>query len=295
MASISFFIGILGNIISILVFASPIGTFKRVLKKKSTENFKGIPYVTTLLSTSLWTFYGILKPGGLLILTVNGVGAVMQATYVILFIIFAPKETRIKMIKLVMIFNIGIMGAVIAVTLTAIHGSTRLIVIGFLCAGLTVGMYASPMAAMRIVIRTKSVEFMPFSLSFFLFLNGGVWTVYAVLVKDYFIGVPNAVGFVLGSAQLVLYTIYKNKTPTTKTTAERKEEEGSAHLVAGLEMKEYHDDNDSDEHKQMRSLNKGRSLPNQTVSRQNSLQKIMKTLSFSPMELHSSWAYLDDM
>ena len=30
---------------------------------------------------------------------------------------------------------------------------------------------------------------MPFFLSFFLFLNGGVWSVYAVLVKDYYIGV----------------------------------------------------------------------------------------------------------
>lgn len=41
----------------------------------------------------------------------------------------------------------------------------------------------------RMVIKTKSVEFMPFSLSFFLFLNGGVWSAYAALVKDYFIGV----------------------------------------------------------------------------------------------------------
>lgn len=38
-------------------------------------------------------------------------------------------------------------------------------------------------------MQTKSVEFMPFSLSFFLFLNGGVWSGYALLVKDYYIGV----------------------------------------------------------------------------------------------------------
>jgi solute carrier family 50 protein (sugar transporter) len=39
------------------------------------------------------------------------------------------------------------------------------------------------------VVKTRSVEYMPFSLSFFLFLNGGVWRVYSLLVKDYFIGV----------------------------------------------------------------------------------------------------------
>lgn len=39
----------------------------------------------------------------------------------------------------------------------------------------------------------KSVEYMPFFLSFFLFLNGGVWTLYAVLVRDWFLGVSTAV------------------------------------------------------------------------------------------------------
>ena len=41
----------------------------------------------------------------------------------------------------------------------------------------------------RTVVKTRSVEYMPFSLSFFLFLNGGIWSVYSLLVKDYFIGV----------------------------------------------------------------------------------------------------------
>ena len=39
------------------------------------------------------------------------------------------------------------------------------------------------------MIKTKSVEYMPFFLSFFLFLNGGIWSVYAALVKDFYIGV----------------------------------------------------------------------------------------------------------
>lgn len=41
----------------------------------------------------------------------------------------------------------------------------------------------------KTVVMTKSVEYMPFLLSFMLFINGGVWTVYAVLTSDWFIGV----------------------------------------------------------------------------------------------------------
>lgn len=52
------------------------------------------------------------------------------------------------MAKFVAILNVGFLGLVILVTLLAIHGSVRLILIGFMRAALTVGMYASPLAAM---------------------------------------------------------------------------------------------------------------------------------------------------
>ncbi|KAF8007268.1 hypothetical protein BT93_K1310 [Corymbia citriodora subsp. variegata] len=292
MASLSFIVGIIGNVISILVFASPAKTFWGVVKKKSTENYKGDPYITTLLSTSLWSFYGILKPGGLLVLTVNAAGAIMQFIYVTLFLIYAPKDKKIKLMKLVAILNGGFLGVVIAVTLLAIHGDLRLTVVGILCAALTIGMYASPLVVMRTVIKTKSVEYMPFFLSFFLFLNAGVWSSYAVLVKDFYIGVPNGIGFILGSAQLILYTIYKNKSPAPKSkeSTEEGEEDGSVHLVKGdVEMGPYEADDES--RPKNRTLAKGRSLPKPTVSRQHSLQKIIKALSASPYELRS---YVED-
>ncbi|KAI3855171.1 hypothetical protein MKW92_018448, partial [Papaver armeniacum] len=53
-------------------------TFRSIVKKKATGDFKAIPYICTLLNTSLWTYYGLLKPGGMLIVTVNGAGAILQ-------------------------------------------------------------------------------------------------------------------------------------------------------------------------------------------------------------------------
>lgn len=79
-------------------------TFKRIIKKKSTEDFKGIPYITTLLSTSLWTFYGLLKPGGLLVVTVNGTGALLHILYVTLFLIYAPKTLKVNGVYIYIIF-----------------------------------------------------------------------------------------------------------------------------------------------------------------------------------------------
>eukprot|EP00250_Pteridium_aquilinum_P024503 c29177_g1_i1 orf=2-157(-) len=47
---IALIVGILGNISSTLVFASPLVTFYGIIKKKNTESFSPFPYVTCMLS-----------------------------------------------------------------------------------------------------------------------------------------------------------------------------------------------------------------------------------------------------
>ncbi|GMP40136.1 hypothetical protein CsSME_00010698 [Camellia sinensis var. sinensis] len=66
MESLSFYVGVIGNIISVLLFLSPLGTFLRIVKHQSTEEFESFPYICTQLSSTLWTYYGITKPGSYL-------------------------------------------------------------------------------------------------------------------------------------------------------------------------------------------------------------------------------------
>lgn len=82
-------------LISLRFFKMKSKTFCRVVKKKSTENYKGAPYITTFLCTSLWTSYGVLKPGGFQIAIVNGAGAVFHCTYIILFLVYSPQDQKV--------------------------------------------------------------------------------------------------------------------------------------------------------------------------------------------------------
>ncbi|KAI4349938.1 hypothetical protein L6164_010479 [Bauhinia variegata] len=265
-------------------------TFRKVVKKKTTENYKGAPYITTFLCTSLWTFYGVLKPGGFLIATVNGAGSVFHCIYILLFLIYAPRDNKVKMASLVGILDVGFVAVVISATLFVLRGSIQLTVLGILCSGLTVIMYASPLLAMKTVIKTKSVKYMPFLLSFFMFLNAAVWGIYSFLVKDIYIGIPNAIGFGLGSAQLIVYAMYKNKKGETKSakglvTVVEADMDTDAVIVDKYKYK--NNNNNIGEEDSVKGLKRVKSLPEPSMNGPESIdvRTLFKALSFGEHRL----------
>ncbi|XP_011023713.1 PREDICTED: bidirectional sugar transporter SWEET17-like, partial [Populus euphratica] len=204
------------------------GVFQCIFKHRSTEEFESLPYICTLLNSSMWTYYGIIKTREFLVATINGFGAVVEIVFLTLFLVFAPPRIRAKTAMLIGILDVGFLAAAIFVCQFLLQGDIKIDIIGFLGAGLNVVIYGSPLAAMKKVVRTKTVESMPFLLSPFVFLNGGVWTCYAVPRKDWFLGVANVAGFFLGAAQLILYAIYC-KPKSSKNAASKDSEHGSQH------------------------------------------------------------------
>eukprot|EP00257_Ricinus_communis_P019664 XP_015578718.1 bidirectional sugar transporter N3 isoform X2 [Ricinus communis] len=200
-----FTFGVLGNIISILMFLSPMFTFIRVYKKKSTEGFQSIPYVVALFSCMLWIYYAMLKSGDYLLLSINSFGCLVQTIYIVLFIFYAEKKA-----KLLFLMNFAGFLAIVALTRFFAKGSSRLHIVGWFCVAVSAVLFAAPLSVIRLVVRTKSVEFMPFTLSLFLTLSAIMWLLYGVLLKDLYIALPNIFGLVFGAIQMVLYVIYRD-------------------------------------------------------------------------------------
>ncbi|KAL8087714.1 bidirectional sugar transporter NEC1-like [Apium graveolens] len=203
--------GILGNIVSFFVYLAPLPTFLRIYRKKSTEGFQAIPYVVALFSAMLTLYYGKLKPNGVWLITINTIGIFIESAYILLFMIYAPKDAKKFTAKLLVLMNGVLFGTIIFTTLKFFGGNDRLTVVGWICAVFSVCVFVAPLSIMRLVIRTKSVEFMPVSLSFFLTICAVIWFFYGVLEDDYFIATPNVLGFSFGILQMVLYMIYKDK------------------------------------------------------------------------------------
>ncbi|KAK8953769.1 Bidirectional sugar transporter SWEET4 [Platanthera zijinensis] len=224
-------VGIVGNIISLGLFLSPLPTFIRIWKHKSVEQFSVIPYVATLMNCMLWVVYGlpIVHPHSTLVITINGSGTAIELSYIVLYLIFSRGARRLKAL-LLFVGAVAFVAVVTVLALSLLHThERRTLVVGILCVIFCVMMYLSPLSVMffnltrgvqRMVIQTKSVEFMPLSLSVASFFNGLCWTIYALIRFDLFITIPNCLGLVFSMAQLVLFAVYYKS--TKRQIAERK-------------------------------------------------------------------------
>ncbi|KAI3407979.1 uncharacterized protein J3R85_020558 [Psidium guajava] len=206
-----FTFGILGNILSFFVYLAPVPTFYRIYRKKSTEGFQSLPYLVALFSSMLWFYYAFLKGHSFLLITINSFGCVVEMVYIAIFIVYAPKAARNSTIKLFALMNVGLFSLLTLVSHFIPNDQTRTVVFGWICTTISVSVFAAPLNIVARVVRTKSVEFMPFSLSFCLTLSAVMWFGYGLFEKDWCIMIPNIVGFVLGICQMGLYGWFRNK------------------------------------------------------------------------------------
>ena len=207
---LAFVFGILGNIVSFMVFLAPMPTFYTIHKKKSSEGYQCIPYVVALFSATLLLYYAFLKKNAVMIVSINGIGIVIELSYITVYLIYAPKKLRISTLRLILLFNVGGQSIVMLFTSFYVKGSDRVSVVGWICAVFNLAVFAAPLSVMRQVIKTRSVEYMPFTLSLFLTLCATSWFFYGFFVKDFYIAVPNVMGFLFGIVQMILYFIYKD-------------------------------------------------------------------------------------
>ncbi|RDX75825.1 Bidirectional sugar transporter SWEET15 [Mucuna pruriens] len=210
---ITFVFGVLGNVASFVCFLAPLPTFYRVCKKKSTEGFQSIPYVAALFSAMLWIFYAYVKTGEMLLITINAFGCVIETIYLAIFITYCPKKARMSTLRMIVLLNFGGFCTIVLLTHLLARGEGRVKLLGWICVVFATSVFAAPLSIIRVVIRTKSVEFLPFPLSLLLLLSAIMWLLYGISLKDIYVALPNVVGLTFGIIQIGLYAMYRKNKP----------------------------------------------------------------------------------
>ncbi|XP_028765464.1 bidirectional sugar transporter SWEET10-like [Neltuma alba] len=231
---LAFIFGFLGNIISFMGFLATMPTFYRIYKNKSAEGFQSYPHVAALFSCMLWTYGALVKNNEtLLLITINySCGIVFEIIGLSIFLFCAPKKLRFATVNLLLLLNVFGFGAMLLSTLYLSHGNTRCQIIGWICLVADISVFGPHLLIIRKVIKTKSVEYMPFSLSMFLTAKAVTWFFYGLFLKEYyFIALPNTLGFLIGTAQIVLYLTYRNARPVVLEDPVKDQGLSSDHVI----------------------------------------------------------------
>lgn len=127
-------------------------TFRRVIRKKSTEEFSCIPYMIGLLNCLLFTWYGLpivsYKWENFPVVTVNGVGIVLEFCYVVIYFWYSSPKTKVK-VAMITTFVLAVFGVTAAVSAFALHDSPhRKLLVGSVGLCVSVALYGSPLVAM---------------------------------------------------------------------------------------------------------------------------------------------------
>lgn len=213
--------GVAGNIISFLVFLAPVTTFLQVYRKKSTGGFSSVPYVVALFSSVLWIFYALVKTNSRPLLTINAFGCGIETAYILMYIVYAPKKARLRTLAYFLLLDVAAFALIVVVTLYLVAKPHQVKFLGSVCLAFSMAVFVAPLSIIFKVVKTKSVEFMPFSLSFFLTLSAVAWFCYGLFTKDPYVMYPNVGGFFFSCIQMVLYFWYrKPKNAVLPTTAD---------------------------------------------------------------------------
>ncbi|KAG2623841.1 bidirectional sugar transporter SWEET3a-like [Panicum virgatum] len=210
--SIRVIVGIIGSAVCVLLYAVPVLTFKRVIKEASVGEFSCLPYILALFSALTWGWYGypVVSNGweNLSLFGTCTIGVLFEFSFVIIYIWYAPREKK-KFVVIMVSLILAILCTIVYFSIFTFHTHhMRKLFVGSIGIVTSMSMYSAPLVAVKQVMKTKSVEFMPFYLSLFSLLTSFMWTLYGVLGRDPYLTAPNSVGCLTGILQLVVYCIY---------------------------------------------------------------------------------------
>lgn len=100
------------------------------------------------------------------------------------------------------------MATLSAVSLMPISKEDMKFVVGVVVNLNLIFFYAAPLSTIMTVVRTKSSSSIHFWTMVMNTTNAFFWCVYALGIQDYYILIPNGLGFMFGLIQTLLYKIY---------------------------------------------------------------------------------------
>ena len=203
--------GIIAPYCGVICFLAPLPTIYQISRDKTVGNYPLLPYSSMVCNCFVWVAYGILK-GQPKVWASNGVGLALGLVYCVIFKKHcSPTATNLPG-TVSQHFNVmyGILLSNILLSFSGISNTSELI--GKEGVIICIILFASPLAALKHVIMTKSASSIPLPFTLACFVNCTAWSVLGwYTTNDFNIYFPNLLGLSCAVAQLVLKGLCGNR------------------------------------------------------------------------------------
>ena len=212
MFTITDILGWIGTIVSICFFASSAPRFYYLIKKKIRyEDINIIIILGNYISSIVWLIYGFsikLKQ----IKICYSIGALLSLVWIWIYLTYMSKKKMTQ--AMILLMSLSVLSFSIYIILTVVITDKKLI--GNICFIVCSISYISPAQLIIKVINSKNYKIIPIYSAIIASIGYGSWTLYGLFNFIGNIIIPNLVGLGFSIAQIILYRVYKNKTPLTE-------------------------------------------------------------------------------
>ena len=205
-------IGGIGSATTITYFLSPIFVVYTLIRYgKGEDETPFLIYVFTIMNCEFWALYGVIDKTWPVYVT-NFTGFALNLTYLIIFILWQNKISKFNQIAIVS----TLVGGLVLCFLFFYFCIPSKTIIGALSAVMDMCMCFSPFQYVNDMYKEKNNDYIPLSITIFLWLNNLVWTTFGFVKElDCFIILPNFLGLLFNTIQIFMwfqfYDTKKNK------------------------------------------------------------------------------------
>ncbi|KAE8971104.1 hypothetical protein PR001_g26995 [Phytophthora rubi] len=206
-------------ITTIMMRVSLLPDWNRWRKNRSTGDMSVLPSVLSFTNSYAVLFYAYAIDDYIPLFATTALGAVMGIFLGYSFYFWAVDQREVKRVFVIFFFVSLAITIYAILALCGITDQSRSSVgtsLGFITIGTTTLLYASPMATIVRVVRTKTASSMPLTMGVVNVLNSFCWAVYGGLIHNMFLLAPNVVGVSLSAIRMTVTYIYRSKGPSEK-------------------------------------------------------------------------------
>jgi solute carrier family 50 (sugar transporter) len=213
----------LGVLLALAIYVSPLPAIRAAIKANSLSTLSPSPFPLIVANCLIWIYYGLLIRD-IWVFGSNYFGVLLGLYYVLVSYRLGSDAIRRKLtFSLLFWFAFATTGAVISFIFipnySQAYGSLTDVspylepkfILGVFTLIILSAFYASPLTTLYKVVATRNAIHFSKGLAITSFCNSVTWTVYGLYLGDLFIWLPNAVGIVLSSTQIICIIVFPRK------------------------------------------------------------------------------------